>query len=102
MAGGKPDLLGPILVDFSVSGDIQKNLADGVFSVELTNADIEKTLQAGHGLTGAFLGGALRVAPPVAGLAVPTRWRSASLLLGNRIQEAEGKPSVERVPPLER
>jgi CHRD domain len=54
---GKPDLLGPILVDFSVTGDIQKNLADGVFSVELTDADIVKTTEAGHGVTGEFLVG---------------------------------------------
>ncbi|HEX8128819.1 MAG TPA: CHRD domain-containing protein, partial [Pyrinomonadaceae bacterium] len=52
---GKPDLLGPILLDFAVTGDIQKNLADGVFSAELTDADIVKTAQSGHGVTGAFL-----------------------------------------------
>lgn len=52
---GRPDMLGPILVDFALTGDIQKNLADGVFSVELTNADIEKTEQSGHGVTGEFL-----------------------------------------------
>jgi len=52
---GRPDMLGPILVDFALAGDLQKNLADGVFSVELTNADIEKTEQSGQGATGAFL-----------------------------------------------
>jgi hypothetical protein len=51
---GRPDMLGPILIDFAVSGDIQENLADGIFSVLLTNADIEKTVQAGHGIVGAF------------------------------------------------
>lgn len=54
---GRPDMLGPILVDFAVGGDIQRNLADGVFSVELTNANIEKTEQGGRGVTGEFLVG---------------------------------------------
>lgn len=53
---GKPDLLGPILVDFAFSGDIQKNLSDGIFSVELTNEDIEKVLTSkhNHGIVAAF------------------------------------------------
>jgi hypothetical protein len=54
---GRPDMLGPILIDFSLATDIQKNLSDGVFSVELTNADIEKTLQSAHGVMGQFLTG---------------------------------------------
>ncbi len=54
---GRPDMLGPILIDFALTGNIQQNLADGTFSVELTNADIEKTLQSAHGLTGQFLTG---------------------------------------------
>jgi CHRD domain len=52
---GRPDMLGPILVDFAVTGDIRKNLADGVFTAELTDADIVKTEQGGHGVTGEFL-----------------------------------------------
>jgi len=52
---GRPDMLGPILIDFALTGDIKKNLADGVFSVELTDADIEKTSQSGQGVTGEFL-----------------------------------------------
>ncbi|MBD2409351.1 CHRD domain-containing protein [Nostoc calcicola FACHB-389] len=51
---GRPDMLGPILVDFAFSGNIQENLADGVFSVELSNANIEKTSNSGHGIVGAF------------------------------------------------
>ena len=51
---GRPDTLGPILVDLAFSGDIQANLADGVFSAELTNAEIEKTSQSAHGVVGAF------------------------------------------------
>ncbi len=52
---GRPDMLGPILVDFAHTGDIQKNLADGVFSAELTDEHIVKTEQGGHGVTGEFL-----------------------------------------------
>jgi hypothetical protein len=53
---GKPDMLGPILVDFAFSGDIQGNLSDGVFSVELTNEDIEKVISSkhSHGVVAAF------------------------------------------------
>lgn len=34
---GKPGVLGPILVDFSHNTNFQAELADGVFSVELSN-----------------------------------------------------------------
>ncbi|MBI4852644.1 MAG: CHRD domain-containing protein [Acidobacteria bacterium] len=53
---GKPDMLGPILVDFAYSGDIQKNLSDGIFSVEITNQDIEKVVSSkhNHGVVAAF------------------------------------------------
>ncbi len=55
---GRPDLLGPILVDFALMGDVQANFADdGVFSVTVTNADIEATSASGHGLVGAFTAG---------------------------------------------
>lgn len=54
---GKPDLLGPILLDFATTGDIRKNLADGVFSAEITNEHLVKTEQGGHGVTGEFLVG---------------------------------------------
>jgi len=45
---GNPDVLGPILVDFALSGDIQQNFSDGVFSAELTNENIEKTANSGR------------------------------------------------------
>ncbi|MBW4520597.1 MAG: CHRD domain-containing protein [Scytolyngbya sp. HA4215-MV1] len=51
---GRPDTLGPILVDFAFSGNIQENLADGVYSVELTNTNIENTSKSAHGLVGAY------------------------------------------------
>jgi len=54
---GRPDMLGPILIDFSLSSNIQQNLSDGIFSVELTDADIVKTLESAHGLMGEFLTG---------------------------------------------
>lgn len=54
---GRPDLLGPILIDFALATNLQENLADGMFSVTLTNADIEKESVAGKGLVGAFTAG---------------------------------------------
>jgi hypothetical protein len=48
---GRPGQLGPIIVDFSVAGDLQSYLADGVLALEITNADIEAvTGHEGHGL----------------------------------------------------
>jgi hypothetical protein len=46
---GKPGILGPIIVDFALATDIQDNLSDGVFSVELTNEHIAKTVAQGEG-----------------------------------------------------
>jgi len=51
---GRPDMLGPIMVDFAVSNSIQEEFADGVFSVTVTNTDIEKTTATSHGVVGAF------------------------------------------------
>jgi hypothetical protein len=51
---GKPGILGPILVDFALATDIKSNLADGVFTVELTNENIVKTSEHAHGVVGAF------------------------------------------------
>jgi hypothetical protein len=49
---GRPGILGPILVDFAQATDLKQNLADGTFSVELTNEHIVKTAAAGEGLVG--------------------------------------------------
>lgn len=38
---GQPGQLGPIIVDFSVAGNVQEYLADGTMSIEITNEDIE-------------------------------------------------------------
>ena len=49
---GRPGILGPIVVDFAQATDIKQNLADGTFSVELTDEHIVKTAEAGKGLVG--------------------------------------------------
>lgn len=49
---GRPGILGPIVVDFSQATNVKDNLADGTFSVELTNEHIIKTAKAGEGLVG--------------------------------------------------
>jgi hypothetical protein len=54
---GKPDQLGPIVVDFALSGNLQGRIKDGVFSAVVTNEDVVKTTQAGHGLVGMFTSG---------------------------------------------
>lgn len=54
---GRPGQLGPILVDFGLMGDVTEFWADGVFSMEITNEDIEAVLDHGEGLVGAFTAG---------------------------------------------
>ena len=51
---GRPDQLGPVLVDLALSGDLREQFADGLFTAELTNENIEKTLAGAHGLMGGF------------------------------------------------
>lgn len=51
---GRPGQLGPILVDFSLIGDVNAYLADGMLTAEITNEDIVETLGHGSGLVGAF------------------------------------------------
>jgi hypothetical protein len=60
---GKPGILGPILVDFALATNLQENLADGVFSVEITNEHIVSTVQHAHGPVGAFTTGCLIPSP---------------------------------------
>lgn len=60
---GKPGILGPILVDFSLATDIKSNLADGVFTVELHNEHIVKTVEHAHGVVGAFTMGCVIPSP---------------------------------------
>jgi hypothetical protein len=57
---GRPDQLGPILVNFALigDGDIQGNFRDDDrFSVKVTNQDIVNTTAAGEGIVGAFTAG---------------------------------------------
>jgi CHRD domain len=55
---GRPDQLGPILVDFALTTDIQKNFTDdGVMSVEVRDEHIEAEGHAGHGIIGEFTAG---------------------------------------------
>jgi hypothetical protein len=64
---GPPGVLGPILVDFSLVTNLQENLADGVFSVEITNAHIVGTTASGHGLIGALTMGCVVPSPSLGG-----------------------------------
>lgn len=55
---GRPDQLGPILVDFAISTDIITNFKDdGVFQVEITDLEIVAEANSGEGLVGAFTAG---------------------------------------------
>lgn len=55
---GKPSMLGPIMVDFSLITDIQKNFNDdGILALEVTNKDIEAEIASGSGIIGAFTAG---------------------------------------------
>lgn len=69
---GKPGILGPILVDFAVATDLQRELADGVLSVEIKNEHIVKTAENGHGLIGAFTAGCI-IPSPSLGTAKPSK-----------------------------
>lgn len=60
---GKPGILGPILVDFAVATNLQENLADGLFSVEIRSEHIVGTTHQGHGALGAFTQGCLIPSP---------------------------------------
>lgn len=65
---GRPGILGPILVDFALSADLQKDLADGVMSVEIRNEHLVKNIANGHGLIGAFTAGCVIPSPSLGGL----------------------------------
>lgn len=51
---GNPDVLGPILVDFALSENIQQNFADSIFAAEVTNKNIEQTANSGRDILGAY------------------------------------------------
>lgn len=64
---GRPGILGPILLDFALATNLQEDLADGVLSVEITNAHLTATTAAGHGLLGAFTAGCVVPSPSLGG-----------------------------------
>ena len=70
---GRPGILGPIVVDFSQATNIKDNLADGTFSVELTNEHIVKTAQSGEGVVGAFTMGCV-IPSPSLGSQAPVKY----------------------------
>jgi hypothetical protein len=74
---GKPGILGPILVDFAQATNIQENLADGLFSVEIRNEHIAKTVEHGHGLIGALTAGCL-INSPSLGIGKPSKVSTVS------------------------
>lgn len=69
---GRPGILGPIVVDFAQATNVKENLADGTFSVEVTNEHIVKTAQAGEGLVGAATSGCI-IPSPSLGSQTPTK-----------------------------
>ncbi len=54
---GRPGQLGPILIDFSLAGNLQHYWEDSVLTLEITNADIEAVTAHGSGLIGALTAG---------------------------------------------
>ncbi|MEO0601196.1 MAG: CHRD domain-containing protein [Myxococcota bacterium] len=54
---GKPGMLGPIIVDFGQTGDVSEYFADGVLNYEIENRDLERVIEQGSGLVGAFTAG---------------------------------------------
>jgi len=54
---GRPDQLGPIIVDFGHFEDLRAKLSGGAFKFEVTNEVIEATTEAGHGLVGTLTAG---------------------------------------------
>ena len=69
---GRPDVLGPILVDFSLATNLLDNVKDGVFTVEVTDELIAKTSASAHGVVGTFTGGCTVPSPSLKG-AKPTK-----------------------------
>jgi hypothetical protein len=54
---GRPGQLGPIIVDFSLIGNINAYLSDGKLSVEVVNEDIVAVTDHAHGVLSAFTAG---------------------------------------------
>lgn len=54
---GRPGQLGPILVDFSLAGNLGHYWEDGMLTLEITNADIEAVTDHASGMIGALTAG---------------------------------------------
>lgn len=54
---GKPDQLGPILVDFGLVTNLPQRLATGTFTFEVSNADIVNEIHTAHDVVGAITAG---------------------------------------------
>src|SRR5262249_11021954 len=54
---GRPDQLGPIIVDFGHFDNLPSKLANGTYTFEVTNTAIEATAAGGHGVVGAVTAG---------------------------------------------
>ena len=54
---GKPDILGPIIADFSHLGDLKKFRTNDLYKFEVTNSLIEATVAGGHGVIGLITAG---------------------------------------------
>jgi hypothetical protein len=54
---GRPDILGPVLINFGQFDDLKTKLAGGHYTFEVTDKSIEATVEHGHGLTGVLLAG---------------------------------------------
>jgi hypothetical protein len=70
---GRPGILGPIVVDFSLGTNIKQNIADGTFSLELTDADLVKTSQSAHDAVGEFTMGCV-IPSPSLGSQMPVKY----------------------------
>jgi hypothetical protein len=70
---GRPGILGPIVVDFSQATNVKENLADGTFSVELTNEHMVKTAQSGEGAVGVATMGCV-IPSPSLGSQAPVKY----------------------------
>jgi hypothetical protein len=51
---GRPGQLGPIIIDFSMAGNLSEYLADGMMRLEITNEDIEAVTSSSSSIIDAF------------------------------------------------
>jgi hypothetical protein len=70
---GRPGILGPIVVDFSQATNVKENLADGTFTVEVTNETMVKTAASGEGAVGVATMGCV-IPSPSLGSNLPVKY----------------------------